>query len=198
MALKTAFLVFDGVAELDFVGPKDVFGASRLTGYPDDQTYTVSATADTVTCLGGLRVVPDYTYETAPQPDILFVPGTQDPTPQVQNQPLLEWVRRTSDRSQWTAGVCTGTAILVASGVARGKRVTTHWAALERLREMGGATVVEGVRYVADGSLVTSGGVLAGIDQALWLLGRVYGPSHAREVQHVLDYHPAPPYAADV
>lgn len=198
MALKTAFLIFDGVAELDFVAPKDVFFASRYLGHPDDETYTVSATEDVVTCLGGLKVVPDYTFATMPRPDILVIPGTADPTPQVQNGPLLEWVKNTSAGCLWTAGVCTGTAILLASGVARGKRVTTHWAALEQVRQMGGATVLDGVRYVADGSLVTSAGVTAGIDMALWLVGQLYGVPHAREVQHILDYYPAPPYAAEV
>ena len=198
MTLKTAFLIFDGVAELDFVAPKDVFFASRYLGHPDDETYTVSATDGVITCLGGLKVLPDYTFASAPRPDILFVPGTADPSPLVQNSQLLKWVQNTSAGCLWTAGVCTGAAILLAAGVAKGKRITTHWGAIEELRRMGGATVVEGVRYVADGNLVTSAGVTAGIDMALWLVGQLYGAPHAREVQHLLDYHPAPPYAAEV
>ena len=198
MALKTAFLIFDGVAELDFVAPKDVFFASSYLGHQEDVTYTVSATGEAVTCLGGLKVLPDYSFATAPQPDILFVPGTADPSPHIQNRQLLDWVKRTSDSCLWTAGVCTGSAILLASGVAADKRITTHWGALEVLRKMGGATVLEGVRYVADANLVTSAGVTAGIDQALWLVGQLYGAAHAREVQHLLDYYPAPPYTAEV
>jgi transcriptional regulator GlxA family with amidase domain len=197
MSIKTAYLIFDEVAELDFVAPKDVFHASSHLSHLKDEVYTVSATEEPVTCLAGLKVQPDYTFATAPQPDILFVPGTADPTPQVQNQPLLEWVKKTSDSCQWTAGVCTGAAILLASGVAQGKRITTHWAALEALREMGGAEVLDGIRYVVDGNLVTCAGVTAGLDQALWLLGQLRGSTHAREVRHLLDYHPAPPYAAE-
>ncbi len=198
MKLKTAFLIFDGVAELDFVAPKDVFFASRHLGNSEDEVYTVAATMEPLTCFAGLRVLPDYTFASAPAPDILFVPGTADPMPMVQNESLLQWVRDTSAASQWTAGVCTGAAILLAATVARGKRITTHWAAIDQLREMGGAEVVGGVRYVVDGNLVTSAGVTAGLDQALWLLGQLRGPSHAREVRHVLDYYPAPPYTADV
>ncbi|OQX15096.1 MAG: thiamine biosynthesis protein ThiJ [Desulfobulbaceae bacterium A2] len=198
MALKTAFLVFDGVAELDFVAPKDVFFASSYLGHQEDVTYTVSATGEPITCLGGLKLLPDYSFATAPRPDILFVPGTADPSPHVQNRQLLEWVKSTSAACLWTAGVCTGAAILLASGVAVGKRITTHWGALEELRKMGGATVLDGVRYVTDGNLITSAGVTAGIDQALWLVGQLYGAAHAHEVQHLLDYYPEPPYAAVV
>lgn len=198
MSIKTAFLIFDGVAELDFIAPKDVFYVSSHLDHPEDEVYTVSATDDPVTCFAGLKVKPDYTFDTAPKPDILFVPGTADPMPMTRNKPLLEWVKRTSASCQWTAGVCTGAAILLASGVARGKRITTHWAALEALREMGGAEVLDGIRYVVDGNLVTSAGVTAGLDQALWLLGQLRGAAHARKVRHVLDYYPAPPYAAEV
>lgn len=198
MGLNIAFLVFDGVAELDFIAPKDVFFASQYLGHPDDRAYTVSPTGEPITCLAGLKMQPDYCFATAPQPDILFVPGTANPAPQVGNQQLLEWVKQTSETCCWTAGVCTGAAILLASGVAKGKRITTHWAAMDELRAMGGATVLEGVRYVTDGNLVTSAGVTAGLDQALWLVGQLYGAEHARKVQHLLDYYPAPPYAAEV
>ena len=198
MSIKTAFLIYDGVAELDFVAPKDVFYVSRHLKHPEDEVYTVSATGEPITCFAGLKVQPDYSFADAPRPDILFVPGTADPMPLVQDQKLLKWIGETSARCTWTAGVCTGTAVLLASGVARGKKVTTHWLAYDALRKMGGAEVLEGMRYVADGSLVTSAGVSAGLDMALWLLGQVRSPAHAREVQHVLDYYPAPPYAAEV
>ncbi|MEJ2693470.1 MAG: DJ-1/PfpI family protein [Candidatus Thiodiazotropha sp.] len=198
MKLKSAFLIFDGVAELDFVAPKDVFFTSKYLGHPGDELYTVSSGQEPVNCLGGLKIQPDYSFDNAPPPDILVVPGTADPKPHMMNERLLDWVRETSSGCRWTAGVCTGSAILLAAGVARGKRITTHWGAIEALREMGGAEVLEGVRYVADGNLVTSAGVTAGLDQALWLLGQMRGPAHAREVRHLLEYYPAPPYEAEV
>jgi transcriptional regulator GlxA family with amidase domain len=198
MTIKSAFLIFDGVAELDFIAPKDVFFASKHLGHPEDEVYTVSLSEEPVTCLAGLQVQPDYSFATAPRPDILFVPGSSDPRPQITNAPLLDWVNKTSSTCRWTAGVCTGAAILLAAGVARNKRITTHWDAIEELRKMGGAEVLEGIRYVVDGNLVTSAGVTAGLDQALWLLGQLRGAPHAREVRHLLEYYPAPPYAAEV
>ena len=89
--------------------------------------------------------------------------------------------------------------MLHAAGLAGGKRVTTHWAYLEALREMApDATVLERVRYVRDGNLVTAAGVSAGIDMSLWLVGQIYGVEHARFVQRAMEYDPAPPYSAEV
>lgn len=197
MAYKIAFLIYDGVAELDFVGPKDVFFASKYLSQQEDTLYTVAPSKDPVTCFGGLKVLPDHDFETAPAPDILVVPGTADTSPQVENRALLEWVERASRHCIWTTGVCTGTAILIAAGPAKGKTVTSHWSAIEVLRALNEAEVVEGMRYVADGKVVTSAGVSAGIDMALWVTGQLRGPEHAREVQRLLEYYPAPPYQVE-
>jgi transcriptional regulator GlxA family with amidase domain len=88
--------------------------------------------------------------------------------------------------------------LLAAAGPARGKRVTTHWAFVEQLRERKTAgEVLEKVRYVRDGNVVTSAGVSAGIDMALWLTGQLHSPAFARQVQAAMEYDPAPPYAAE-
>lgn len=197
MALKIAFLVYEGVAELDFIGPKDVFFASNLLGQRDDLLYTVAPSNDPVRCFGGLKIIPDYDFTSAPRPDILVVPGTGDPTPPLENIELLTWVDEASRNCIWTAGVCTGTAILIAAGPAKGRKVTTHWMAIEELRAQSQATILKGVRYVSDGQLVTSAGVSAGIDMALWMVGQIRSPEHARKVQELLEYYPQPPYALE-
>jgi len=198
MALKTAFLIFDGAAELDIVAPWEVFDGSKWCGHSEDSTYTVALTDNPVTCLGGLKIIPDFSVANAPSPDILVVPGTADTSPLTSDGELLNWILETSKRCTWTVGICTGTVILAAAGVANGKRVTTHWDAIDSLRTRKDVTVLEKVRYVRDGNLLTSAGVSAGLDMALWLVGQIYGASHAREVQHLLEYYPAPPYAAEV
>jgi transcriptional regulator GlxA family with amidase domain len=197
MAFTIASLIYDDVAELDFVGPKDVFFASRWLSRQDDVIYTVAPSKEPVTCCGGLRVIPDHDFTSAPLPDIMVVPGTPDPIPQLNNPELLAWVDKASRHCTWTTGVCTGTAILIAAGPAKGRRVTTHWSAIENLRAQNQATILEGVRYVPDGKLVTSAGVSAGIDMALWVVGQLRGPEHAREVQRLLEYYPEPPYAVE-
>lgn len=197
MAFKIAFLIYDGVAELDFVGPKDVFFASSWLGKRDDELYLVAPSKAPVTCLGGLRVLPDHDFSSAPLPDLLVVPGTAEPTPQIDNPELLAWVNKASGHCVWTTSVCTGAAILLAAGPAKGRRITSHSMAIEPLRARHEATVLDHVRYVADGHLVTSAGVSAGIDMALWLVGQIHGADHARAVQQVLEYYPEPPYGLE-
>lgn len=194
MASKIAFVIYNGVAELDFVGPKEVFFASSWLAKRNDELYLVAPTKDPVTCLGGLRVLPDYDFASAPLPDLLVVPGTAEPTPQIDNIELLTWVDKASKHSTWTTSVCTGAAILLAAGPAKGHRITSHSMAIEPLRARNEATVLDRIRYVADGQLVTSAGVSAGIDMALWLIGQIHGEDHARAVQQVLEYYPEPPY----
>lgn len=195
MALKIAFLIYEGVNELDFIGPKDVLYASKYLRKSDDELYTVAATLEPVRCFGGTRVLPDHDFGSAPPPDILVVPGTEDPSPAAGNPELLAWVVKASRSCIWTTSVCTGAAILVAAGPARGRRITSHWMALDFLRSLNQATVVDNARYVVDGNVATSAGISAGIDMALWLVGQLHSPQHAREVQHVLEYYPEPPYA---
>ena len=197
MAFKIAFLVYNGVAELDFVGPKDVFFASSWMAKRNDELYLVASSKDPVTCLGGLRVLPDYDFASAPLPDLLVVPGTAEPTPQIDNPELLAWVDTASSNCLWTTSVCTGAAILLAAGPAKGHRITSHSMAIESLRAQNEATVLDHVRYVVDGQIVTSAGVSAGIDMALWLVGHLHGADHARAVQQVLEYYPEPPYGLE-
>lgn len=80
------------------------------------------------------------------------------------------------------------------TGFLQGRRAATHWAARKELRDLGGVEVVEGERWVRDGNVVTSAGVSAGIDMALWLVGQLKTPEDARKVQLFMEYQPAPPY----
>lgn len=194
MSLKIAFLIYNGVAELDFVGPRGVFFASSWLKNEHDRLYLVASSTEPITTLEGMKVLPDYDFHQAPVPDILVVPGSADPTPQLSHPELLKWVENTSQHCTWTTSVCTGAAILLAAGPAKGHRITSHWMAREALRAQNDATIIDNVRYVADGRLVTSAGVSAGIDMALWVVGQIRGPEHAREVQHTLEYYPEPPY----
>ena len=194
MSLKIAFLIYNGVAELDFVGPKGVFFASNWLRKEQDHLYLVASSLEPITTLEGMKVPPDYDFASAPLPDILVVPGSADPAPQLDQPDLLKWVENASRHCTWTTSVCTGAAILLAAGPAKGRRITSHWMMRDALRLQNEATVIDNVRYVVDGHLVTSAGVSAGIDMALWLVGELQGPEHAREVQHALEYYPEPPY----
>jgi len=130
--------------------------------------------------------------------DVVLVPGGQGTRREVDNPVLIEWLRKVGANCQWVTSVCTGALLLHEAGFARGKRVTTHWAFIETLAKRGDVTVLEKRRYVRDGNLVTSAGVSAGTDMALWLVGQWHGPDTARLVQRGIEYDPAPPYTAEV
>ncbi|MCO6007837.1 DJ-1/PfpI family protein [Actinoallomurus purpureus] len=188
-------LVFDGAEELDFVGPWEVFTASSMLREGADTAVTIAERAGPVRCNKGLRVLADHSFGDHPPLDVLLVPGGQGTRREVSNPILIDWIRR-SDAS-WITSVCTGALLLHEAGHARGRRVATHHAFEDTLEARGDVTVVRDARYVVDGNLVTSQGVSAGIDMALWLVGRLHGREHARSVRRYIQYEPAPPYLAD-
>ena len=191
-------LIFDGAEELDFVGPWEVFTMAAKTGQ-DVRAVLIAERAEPVRCAKGMRVLPDHTLADAPALDVVLVPGGQGTRREVDNPVLIDWLRRTAPGLSWVTSVCTGALLLCEAGLARGRRVTTHWAFVEDLRKRYPDVEVLGdVRYVRDDRLCTAAGVSAGIDLALWLTGQMWGVDTARKTQRNMEYDPAPPYAADV
>jgi len=195
MPNTTGILLFDEAEELDFVGPLEVFGMARQEG---DRVVTIAEKGDPVRANLGLRVVPDHTIADAPPLDVLVVPGGLGTRREAENALLLDWLKQTAAGCTWVTSVCTGSMLLEAAGVIGGRNVTTHWAMIDTFREKGTVTVLDSRRYVRDGNVVTAAGVSAGIDMSLWVVGQLYGVDHARGVQRMMEYDPAPPYAADV
>ncbi|GAB3978220.1 DJ-1/PfpI family protein [Actinoallomurus acanthiterrae] len=188
-------LLFDGVEELDFVGPWEVFTASSMLRDGADTAVTIAERPDPVRCNKGLRVLADHSFGDHPPLDVLLVPGGNGTRREVSNPTLIDWLRRAD--ASWVTSVCTGALLLHEAGHARGRKVATHHAFEDTLESRGDVTVVRDARYVVDGNLVTSQGVSAGIDMALWLVGRLHGREHARAVRRYIQYEPAPPYLAD-
>lgn len=196
MATTVGILLFDDVEELDFVGPFEVFASARtLTG--GLEVVTLAEREGPVRCAKGLRVLADATLDAAPRLDVLLIPGGQGTRREVNNPVVIEYVRRAAGTAVWVTSVCTGALVLHGAGLLEGKRVTTHWAFADTLAARGGVTVLRDVRYVRDGNVVTAAGVSAGIDMALWLVGQLFDPRTARDVQRAIEYHPDPPYAAE-
>ena len=197
MGITTGILLFDDAEELDFVGPFEVFTMACM-GRPDDRVVTIAERAEPVRGAKGLRVIPDHGFADAPPLDVLVVPGGQGTRKEVSNPALVEWIRKAAEPCTWVTSVCTGTLLLHEAGLVKGRRVTTHWGFVETLRQRGDVEVLEKVRFVRDGRLVTAAGVSAGIDMALWVVGQLYGVAHARQTQRFMEYDPAPPYTAEV
>ncbi|MDO9460120.1 MAG: DJ-1/PfpI family protein [Alphaproteobacteria bacterium] len=204
MPSTIGILIFDDAEELDFVGPWEVFTASNeVRGHlkdatPLDHVLMVSQNGGTIKCAKGMRVIADHSFADCPPIDVLLIPGGQGTRREVDNPVILEWIAETAAKCAWVTSVCTGSLLLTEAGPAAGKRVTTHWGFVDQLTARNKATVLKNVRYVRDGNVVTAAGVSAGIDMALWLTGQMHGVAHARATQRLMEYDPAPPYAADV
>jgi transcriptional regulator GlxA family with amidase domain len=189
-------VLFDDCEELDWAGPWEVFTMGRREG---DTVVTIAERAEPVRCHKGLRVLADHTFADAPPLDVVVVPGGRGSRTERTNPAMLEFLGRVAPGCTWVTSVCTGALVLHGAGLIADRRVTTHWAAIEELRGLApDLTVLDNVRYVRDGDVVTSAGVSAGIDMALWLLGQLVTPEHARRTQYLMEYDPAPPYAASV
>ena len=196
MGITTGILLFDDAEELDFAGPFEVFAAAAMLEKAD-RVVTIAERSGLVRGSKGLRVLPDHGFADAPPLDVVLVPGGQGTRREVSNPALIDWLRKVGAGCRFVTSVCTGALLLHEAGFARGRRVTTHWGFVETLRGRGDVTVLERVRYVRDGNLVTAAGVSAGIDMALWLVGQLHTPELARSVQRYIEYDPAPPYAAE-
>jgi len=200
VTLKIGILIFDDAEELDFVGPWEVFTmanemAKRMGREAPHEVVLVAERDAAVRCAKAMRVLPDTVTSECRALDVLLVPGGQGTRREVNNKALLDWIAAVAKTAKWVTSVCTGAMLLTASGPAKGKRVTTHWAFVETLRARNeAAEVVANYRYVRDGNVVTAAGVSAGIDMALWLVGEWHGPDFARTVQRGMEYDPAPPY----
>jgi transcriptional regulator GlxA family with amidase domain len=190
-------LVFDGAEELDFAGPWEVFTTSSMLRDNADVAVLIAERSDPVRCAKGMRILPDHTIDDHPPLDVLLIPGGQGTRREVSNPAVIDWIKSVSASTVWTTSVCTGALLLHEAGPARGRRVATHFGFEDALSARGDITVVRDARYVVDGDLVTSQGVSAGIDMALWLVGRLHGRRHARAVRRYIQYEPAPPYLAD-
>ncbi|WP_281186476.1 DJ-1/PfpI family protein [Nocardia crassostreae] len=192
-------VLFDGVEELDFVGPWEVLAFWTRT-VPEDgwEVYTVSRDGKPLTCAKGLRVTPDHSFETMPGLDVLVLPGGMGTRPMIHDEPMLNWLRAVRETTPLITSVCTGALVLAAAGLLAGRPATTHWLSLTRLTEIDPSIDVRpDDRYVDDGDIITSAGVSAGTDMALHLLQRLAGDDRARWVRRGIQYDPQPPAGTD-
>jgi transcriptional regulator GlxA family with amidase domain len=184
-------LVFDDVEVLDFAGPYEVLSATHdPAGEPYVRVFVVGAASD-VACRGGLRIRPDVTLDACPPLDALIVPGgpgADERTP-VQDEAILPFLRRISTTTPTLASVCTGAFLLGRAGLLDGRRVTTHRDALAALRAEFPSLEVVHEKVIDDGAIVTAAGVSSGIDLALHLLERWFGPQVRAHGAAGLDGH---------
>lgn len=191
---SVAIVIFEGVEELDFVGPWEVFRMAGRMGAPVD-TFTLGWPDTTIRCAEGLRVTADHTFDDAPHADIVIVPGGRGTRPLVSDTAFIDRLQPYMAAATWRTSVCTGAALIGKAGFLDGKRSTTHWNAFDFVRTAAPkAILLENQRFVHDGNVVTSAGISAGIDMSLWLVGHLFGEELARSTQRQMEYFPKPPY----
>ncbi len=183
-------LVFNQVEELDFVGPWEMLTMwSKFAGGPDNCLIVAESLAP-IACAKGLSINPHVSFGDCPALDYLLVPGGQGTRQEVNNPALIEFVANQAKNCKAVLSVCTGSFVLHAAGLLSGKKATTHWGSLERLRALGDVAVVE-QRYVQDGNVWSSAGVSAGTDLMLAFIASVAGEEVAGKVQFSAEYYPS-------
>ncbi len=179
---RVAILVFDGVQIIDFTGPYEVFGQARF------DVFTVSRDGRPLTTAMGLRIDPAHAFADAPEADILLVPGggIQSAT---SSSETLEWVRRQSERAEYTLSVCNGAFVLAEAGLLDGLTATTFYGLLDSFESSHPEVdVVRDQRYTDNGRILTSAGLSSGIDASLYLVSKVLGMGRAQQIALHMEY----------
>ncbi len=187
--LRVGILVFPKVQQLDLTGPFEVFAS-----VPEVEVRLVWKRVEQIDSATGLVLMPDLAFAECPQFDVLCVPGGVGVNPLMEDDEVLEFLRRQVEGARYVTSVCTGSMVLAAAGLLAGRRATTHWASHDFLARLGAVPVQ--ARVVTDGKFATGGGVTAGIDMALGVVSELFGREAAEAVQLNLEYAPEPPFAS--
>jgi transcriptional regulator GlxA family with amidase domain len=189
---RIGLLLFDGVEELDAVGPWEVL-AHWTQQHPEDEwsVFCFSAGGASVTGAKNLVLGAHYAIDAAPAMDVLIHPGGSGVRQLLREPDHLAWIQAQRAEVSVLASVCTGSLVYAAAGLLTRRRATTHWASLNQLSEIDPTVVTDvDARFVDDGDLITSAGVSAGIDMALHLVGRLAGIDRAETVRRAIQYDP--------
>ena len=188
--IPVAFAISEGATVIDFAGPWEVFQdvhvSSRGTSHDDQmpfQLFTVAEKIETITGSGGLKLVPDYTFETAPAPKVVVVPAQRG------SKALHAYLRKVVESTDILMSVCTGAFQLGHAGLLKGKSATTHHDFFDHFaREFPDVTLKRGLRFVEEERISTAGGLSSGIDLALRVVDRYFGRDVAQQTAGYMEY----------
>jgi transcriptional regulator GlxA family with amidase domain len=189
--IHVAFLISSGVTMIDYAGPWEVFQdvhvPTRGTDMDDQmpfELFTVSDTTETIVGTAGLKIVPNYTFQTAPQPKVIVIPAQSG-----RSNAMFNWLAKASESADVVMSVCTGAFILAKAGVLAGKQATTHHDFIDRLaKEYPNIDIKRGLRFVEGPKISTAGGLTSGIDLALRVVDRYFGREVAQATATYMEY----------
>jgi transcriptional regulator GlxA family with amidase domain len=192
---RVGIVLFNDIEVLDFCGPFEVFSATRLNEEKRREesspfeVFLIAETLSYVTTTGGMKVIPQYSFENCPRLDILVVPGGWGTRKELNNIVILEWLRSRAAEVETLTSVCTGSMLLGFAGLIDGLHATTHWRSLDWMRDSFPKVLVEYEQHVVeDGRVFTSAGISAGIDMALKVVVRYYGKDIAQATSVHMEY----------
>jgi len=186
-----AILIFNGVQIIDYAGPYEVLGSSF-------KVNLVAETGDPITTVMGMKVMPHYSFDSAPKADIIVIPGGVGTLKERQNPKVIKWIQDAAQSAEVVLGVCTGSELLASAGLLDGIEATGNAGALRRIQDEAPKAKIVGSRVVDAGKIVTSGGLSAGIDGALHVVEKIYGAGIAQFTARAIEYNwqPSSSYAA--
>ena len=188
--MNFGILIFPEVEELDFVGPWEMTRVWNMIAGGPENCFIIAESLAPIKCAKGLSVNPSMTVADCPQLDILLVPGGQGTRREVDNPVLIRFIEQQAKNCRAVLSVCTGSFMLQRAGLLSGKKATTHWGSLDRLRTLEDVKVVE-ERFVRDGKIWSSAGISAGIDLMLAVIADIAGDEVAGKVQLRTEYYPS-------
>ncbi|MGD9966445.1 MAG: DJ-1/PfpI family protein [Hyphomonadaceae bacterium] len=184
---RIVFILYPRLTQLDFTGPYEV-----LARLPNAETIIASKDGGRLATEMGLAFADLTPLADVDRADLIMIPGGPGQTEAMLDPAFMAQVKRLGDGAKYLTAVCTGSLILGAAGLLKGKRAGSHWAYRELLPAFG--AIADDARVVRDGNVITGGGVTAGIDIALSIAAELAGEDTAKMIQLAIEYAPAPPF----
>ena len=187
---SVGIFLFNEVEVLDFAGPFEVFSVTEVNEEKPFTVYTVSENGEMITARNGLKVQPDYSIENLPPVDILIIPGGLGARKyEIKNEIVIKWIRQQMKEVKLMTSVCTGALLLAKAGLLEGLKATTHWASIEKFKnEFKNVEVIENVKFVDEGHIITSAGISAGINMAFHIVKNLLGVHVAEDIAKRMEY----------
>ena len=187
---SVGIFLFNEVEVLDFAGPFEVFSVTEVNEEKPFTVYTVSQNGEMITARNGLKVQPDYSIENLPPVDILIIPGGLGAREyEIKNEIVIKWIRQQMKEVKLMTSVCTGALLLAKAGLLEGLKATTHWASIEKFKnEFQNVEVIENVKFVDEGHIITSAGISAGINMAFHIVKNLLGVHVAEDTAKRMEY----------
>ncbi|EEL10910.1 ThiJ/PfpI domain protein [Bacillus cereus BDRD-Cer4] len=187
---SVGIFLFNEVEVLDFAGPFEVFSVTEVNEEKPFTVYTVSENGEMITARNGLKVQPDYSIENLPPVDILIIPGGLGAREyEIKNEIVIKWIRQQMKEVKLMTSVCTGALLLAKAGLLEGLKATTHWASIEKFKnEFQNVEVIENVKFVDEGHIITSAGISAGINMVFHIVKNLLGVHVAEDTAKRMEY----------